>query len=118
MLAPGGHFYISGTASIVGHQTVHSENAAEQLEETLNNLDALAAQAGEQQGLPIHSAHDLSLLKVYVRHAEDLPAIRQGLARRLGTAAPTVFLKGDICRADLLLEIEGLMSSKSRWAPE
>jgi len=99
--------YISGTASIVGHQTRHRDSVGDQLDETLNNLDALAAYAGERHGLGLTGARDLSLFKVYIRHAEDCPVLQLGLARRLGRSVTALFLKGDICRADLLLEIEG-----------
>jgi hypothetical protein len=44
--------------------------------------------------------------KVYVRHAADLPVIQAELCSALGSSAPVIYLKADICRQDLLVEIE------------
>jgi len=50
------------------------------------------------------------LLKVYVRHRADIEVVHRMLATRLGDAVPLLFLHGDICRRELLLEIEGVHS--------
>jgi hypothetical protein len=44
------------------------------------------------------------------RQAADFPVIRAALAELLGAAADTVYVQADICRADLLLEIEACAS--------
>lgn len=100
------HLYISGTASIVGHESRHCDDAAAQLDEILRNLDALleAARGLEPQG--IRSVRELSLLKVYLREAEQAAALRERLAERLGGLPPTLFLQGEVCRRELALEIE------------
>lgn len=97
--------YISGTAAIVGHASHHPEDIAAQLDETLANLHSLLDAAGSVAPLDAQSP-----LKVYVRHAQDLPAVRELLRSRLGEAVPLVLLQGDICRRELLLEIEGIHS--------
>jgi chorismate lyase / 3-hydroxybenzoate synthase len=48
--------------------------------------------------------------RVYIRHAKDYPAIRDVLFARLGATADVVYLQADICRADLLVEIEAMAS--------
>lgn len=98
------HLYISGTASIVGHVTRHAGNLYAQLQETLANLDALLNNAANCAQSPF----DMVLLKVYVRHADDVESLRDLIARRFGHAVAMVFLQADICRSDLLIEIEGL----------
>ena len=45
-------------------------------------------------------------LKVYVRRPADLDAIRGALAPRLRPSTSIVFLQADVCREDLLVEIE------------
>lgn len=98
-LAPDGTVLISGTASIVGHVSQHPDDALAQLEETLRNLTALTAQAGRDE----RGAKDL--LKVYVRD----PALVAPIAARLQQVlpdAPALFVAADICRRELLLEIE------------
>ncbi|MGH8090602.1 MAG: pteridine-dependent deoxygenase [Rudaea sp.] len=105
MLAPSteAQLYISGTAAIVGHVSHHPEDLAAQLDETLANLHSLLAAA--------HCAAPLgarSPLKVYVRHPDDVAVVHRLLRSRLGEAVPLLFLQGDICRRELLLEIEGI----------
>jgi chorismate lyase/3-hydroxybenzoate synthase len=46
-----------------------------------------------------------SLARVYVRRAEDWPAIEQRLRQRW-PALRLCGMRGDVCRSDLLVEIE------------
>ena len=48
---------------------------------------------------------DALKLKVYVRHAADLGAIQGVLSREL-RAHSLLYLQADVCREDLLVEIE------------
>ncbi len=100
------HFFISGTASIVGHETLHEENVLIQLEETLNNIDALVTTVRDTHQQPIHDITNLSLMKVYIRHPEHYKIIREALSQRMGKNVSIIYLQGDICREKLLLEIE------------
>lgn len=101
--------YISGTASVVGHATQH-DTARAQTRETIANLEALVS-AGAAGGGPDASTLDaISPLKVYIRHAEDYPTVREELERRLPAGHPVVYLQADVCRPDLLVEIEGVIS--------
>lgn len=95
--------YISGTAAIVGHASRHDEDMAAQLDETLANLDALLDAAGSATPLAGHS-----LLKVYVRQARDVAPVLARLRARLSESTPLLMLHADICRRELLLEIDGL----------
>lgn len=100
--------FISGTASIVGHATRHAGDTGAQLEEALANVAVLLAEAGpafERIGLT-----GLDQLKVYLRHRADLPAVRRVLAERIG-AVPWVCLRADLCRDDLLVEVEAVASA-------
>jgi chorismate lyase/3-hydroxybenzoate synthase len=107
------HLYISGTASIVGYKSRHAADTLAQLDETLNNLEALVSHAGCLYPLSIRSVNELSLLKLYVRMAGDHEAIVERLNERLDTAPPTLLLQGDLCRSDLCLEIEGLYTEQA-----
>jgi chorismate lyase/3-hydroxybenzoate synthase len=97
----GEQLFVSGTASVVGHESHHPDNTAAQLDETLANLRALLAAAGD-------GAWRAAGLKAYLRRREDLPAVRDTLARALGADAPLLVLQGDICRTDLAVEVEGV----------
>jgi enamine deaminase RidA (YjgF/YER057c/UK114 family) len=93
--------FISGTASVIGHRSMHVGDLGAQVEETLRNIAAVmdAAEAGELASL--------SMLKVYVRDAKDAAFVRSRL-NDAGIHAPTLFLRSDICRSELLVEIEGV----------
>ncbi|BAN36552.1 hypothetical protein SCD_n02752 [Sulfuricella denitrificans skB26] len=97
--------FISGTASIVGHATLHPADVVAQTRETMNNIKAVLAEANRLASQP---GFDLASLyyKVYVRHPADLAQIRAELAHCVGDAPKAVYLQADVCRQDLLLEIE------------
>lgn len=97
---------ISGTASVVGHATAHVGDAAAQSAETLRNLDTLVQTAGLGDRLRGRGA----CLKAYVRHREDAPVLRAVLDSAGLLPEQVVFLQGDICRSELLLEIDGSFS--------
>jgi chorismate lyase/3-hydroxybenzoate synthase len=100
--------FLSGTASIVGHASQHADSLRAQLDETLANLDSLLAIArGRAPALPPHF-DGTSRLKVYVRDAEDAPAVAAQLRARLGDGVPYLMLQADVCRRELLVEIEGM----------
>ena len=99
---------LSGTASIVGHASQHADSLRAQLDETLTNLDSLLGAARERA--PTLSPHldGTSRLKVYVRDAADADAVAAQLEARLGTRVPWLMLHADVCRRELLVEIEGM----------
>lgn len=92
---------ISGTAAVIGHASAHHDDLNAQLEETLANLEALLASADMAAGFDTHSP-----LKAYVRHPADARQVRDFFRQRL-PAVPTLLLHGDICRRELLVEIDG-----------
>jgi enamine deaminase RidA (YjgF/YER057c/UK114 family) len=105
--------FISGTASITRSETRHPQDPVAQTEETLDNIEALIAEdnlAGH--GLPGFGARlaDLASARVYVKRQEDYPRIRAACEKRWGEL-PAVYVAADVCRPDLLVEIEGIAFS-------
>ena len=96
---------LSGTASIVGHLTLHAGNVVAQTRESVANVAALVAEANRVAPQAGFTLGDLCY-KIYVRHAKDVGAIHEELRRSLGPSARMTFLHADICRHDLLMEIE------------
>jgi len=100
--------FISGTASIVGHETVHAGDVRAQLAETLTNLRTVVSEANARTTARF-ALEDTDPV-VYVRHPCDAAAIRQQLEEAFGASSRflrhAVFLEADICRSDLLVEIE------------
>ncbi|HEX4954212.1 MAG TPA: hypothetical protein VF017_12550 [Thermoanaerobaculia bacterium] len=105
--ALGSALFLSGTASIVGHQTRHAGDLLAQLEETLVNIEAVLAAAAPWRPRP-DRLEDLDALKVYLRHPEDLSVVQAALERRLPDGKEVLYLEAEICRPDLAIEIEGI----------
>jgi chorismate lyase/3-hydroxybenzoate synthase len=99
---------ISGTASIVGHASLHAGDVAAQLDETLSNLEVLLQGARERNDVAAPALGAGTLLKIYVRSAADAPLVERRLRQRLGPHVPLIMLEADICRAELLIEIEAI----------
>lgn len=101
--------FISGTAAIVGHDSLHATSIEGQVEETLRNwsslFDAFEARAGRRPTL----AED-AWYRVYLRHPEHLPAARKLLGEAGLPLHRTLFLRADICRRELLFEMDGVIA--------
>jgi enamine deaminase RidA (YjgF/YER057c/UK114 family) len=97
--------FISGTASIVGHRSLHIGDISAQTRETLTNIEALVSEANRRAPGARFSLGSLAC-KVYVRRPADLPVIQAQLHDALGERARVIYLQADICRQDLLVEIE------------
>jgi len=108
--APGA-LYVSGTSSIHGHRTVHRGDLDHQVACALDNIDRLVGRGNlAAHGLAGgYSVADLRHVKVYVRRAEDLERVRTLCRDAFAPQADVRFLHADICRADLLVEIEGVV---------
>lgn len=102
--------FVSGTASVVGHVTQHPDDLNLQIQVTLTNLDCLLAHISHKYAED-HGDRSRQLkpevLKVYVRHAHDLEIIQQQITQAY-PSVPTVYVAADICRSDLLLEVDGI----------
>ncbi len=95
---------VSGTASVIGHATVHA-STAQQLDEALRNVDAVIATAAARLQRPLALGRG-GALRVYLRDAEESPGVAARLRERLPPAVDWMLLHGDICRADLRVELE------------
>ena len=99
--------FVSGTASIVGHETLHAGDVAAQTRETLANLESVLAEANRCAGHPVATLRQMRL-KAYLRHAEDVVLVRSEILKHGLDASAVLYLHADICRAELLMEIEAI----------
>ena len=104
--------FVSGTASIVGHQTLHAGDVVEQTRETLANLEAVVAEAARRAGHALATLPNMRL-KAYIRRPEDAPQVRRAVQQHGLDANAVLYLHADICRADLLVEIEAVGPARS-----
>jgi len=99
----------SGTASIVGHVSQHVGDVAEQLRESLRNLEALLA-VGNERSERVFALAGCEALRVYLRHSADL-AVAQTVIGSSGLPIERVlYLRGDVCRRELDVELEGVFA--------
>lgn len=101
--------FVSGTAAIVGHRSMHPGDAAAQTRETFVNLRALIEVANARLAAPAFSLERLAYT-IYVRRAEDAAVVRAQFEAAVGNDSPAardaIYAQADICRAELLVEIE------------
>jgi len=97
---------ISGTASIVGEKTMGVNDPVMQTEVTIENIKRLYSEevlkSVSENGLEPKYGH----ARVYVKHRKDFAAIKRTFKKHYGNL-PVVYIIADICRNDLLVEIEG-----------
>jgi chorismate lyase/3-hydroxybenzoate synthase len=103
--------FIAGTASVVGHASRHIGQPDKQTHESIHNLLAVLEHAGSVAGIDFLDRPERAMYKVYVRDLDSLFEIRGALQRSPLPSRHLLFLQGDLCRKELLVEIEGLIIS-------
>jgi enamine deaminase RidA (YjgF/YER057c/UK114 family) len=105
--------WVSGTASIVDSESRHLGDPEKQTTQTIDNIERLiAANNFEAHGLKGAGArlYDLAKIRVYLKRPQDLAKCRAICERRFGPV-PAIYAVADICRPELLVEIEGVAFS-------
>lgn len=87
--------YVSGTAAIRGEESLKQAGLARQLEVTMENIKELIGSA------------PLVYLRVYLKNPADYVNTTR-LLEDYALAIPITFMWADVCREELLIEIEGL----------
>jgi enamine deaminase RidA (YjgF/YER057c/UK114 family) len=111
--------WVSGTASIVNSESRHAGDIARQTEQTIDNIERLVA----PENFAVHGVRgagaglsDFAKIRVYLKRAEDFAQCRAVCERRFGSV-PAIYAIADVCRPELLVEIEGIAFSKYSAAP-
>lgn len=87
--------YISGTAAIRGEESLRDVTTGQQLHITMENIAQLTGKA------------ELKMLRVYLKEAADYAEIAS-LLEAYGLNIPVSYMCADVCRDELLIEIEGI----------
>lgn len=90
-----GVLYVSGTAAIRGEQSLLNVGIEEQTRITIENINVLIGN------------HPLCLIRVYLKKPEELQRAK-AVIQTLCPDLPTGYLLADVCREELLIEIEGI----------
>lgn len=108
--------WISGTASIVNAESLYPGDIERQTTQTLDNIERLIAPENcAAHGFPQAGArlHDLAKVRVYLKRPQDYARCKSVCEKRLGQV-PVLYLVADVCRPELLVEIEGVAFSRLR----
>jgi chorismate lyase/3-hydroxybenzoate synthase len=108
----GSHLLIAGTASVVGHVSEHIGEPHKQTLEILHNLNALITQTEQRHGITCGQWYGQALFKIYIRHPEHFTTVRGILKEQLPSHIQVLYLQGEMCRSELLLEIEGILGQE------
>lgn len=101
--------FISGTASIVGSESRHTDSSVKQVQQIFTNLDRLLAQSRDVVGKDIQN---FACLKVYIRNTDEFESIQRSIQSCLSVrnmhAQTVLTFRGEICREDLAVEIDAM----------
>ena len=98
-------FIVSGTAAVIGHESVYPFDIESQTEETFNNLALLSRLAETYTTRKTGSELDGdSVLRVYLREASKLAYVESQIRSKFNRSSRNIaFLHGDICRKELAI---------------
>jgi chorismate lyase / 3-hydroxybenzoate synthase len=108
----GSPLLIAGTASVVGHASKHIGDPHQQTLEIIHNLNALITHTQQLHGVIRRQWDGQALFKIYIRHPEHFSAVRDILKEQLLSDSQVLYLRGEMCRSELLLEIEGILGQE------
>lgn len=103
--------FVSGTASIIGQDTIGIDDVERQTIVTLENISKLTdpTRIGHLTGNTDINAGSLILLRVYIKKRDDFPGVK-AICKEHFPNVPTIYIEADICRDNLLVEIEAELS--------
>lgn len=104
--------YISGTAAIRGEDSCR-QDAVGQTALTMENIDYLTSSENlVRHGVESPADMEYAIMRAYLKHKADMPKAREWINENYPDV-DMLFLWADICREELLIEIEGMAIEKS-----
>lgn len=106
-----GVFLISGTASIIGQYTIGIDDVVVQTKTTIDHIEKLASVENLKTYIQSSDNHasEYLYIRVYVKRPDDFETVRSICKQRFGNT-PALYVQADVCRNNLLVEIEAEMS--------
>ena len=97
----------SGTASIMGQDTIGIGDVEKQTQVTINNIIKLTDQKRIEQNVTDTNTDwgKFILLRVYIKNQDDFSKVKM-ICMKQFPGVPAIFIESDICRENLLVEIE------------
>ncbi len=104
-LFAGNHLWLSGTASIAGHRSIHTADLSAQVYETAARIKTLIESVQNEKHAPVKPPQHL---KVFLRNRDTADELMPILRAAFPEGTSYHLVEADICREDLLIEIEGV----------
>ena len=99
--------FISGTAAITGELSTAEQTVVYQTEMTIQNiLSLISIENLQKHGISISEKANINYLRVYVKYSKDMKQVQE-TCQKYFPHIPIAFIVADICRPELLVEIEG-----------
>ena len=108
---------VGGTASVLDEDSVHRDHLTAQIEETFENLAALTRSAYHLAPAARSALGSYRDLRIYHVRPDDRPAIERSVRAAFPNVRQPQFVRAELCRSDLLVEIEGLAADPSGARP-
>lgn len=100
--------YISGTAAIRGEESLTDVSIEQQTIITLENIEYLISKKNlANYGVSVRNEPIIRVFRVYLKYSKDMDAARAIIEQRY-PYLPTIYVLTDVCRDELLIEIEGV----------
>jgi len=98
---------ISGTAAIIGQKTIGIGDVVQQTKTTIDNIETLVSRTNLMNHCFNNEQYPdkYGYLRVYVKYRSDITTVKQICTEKYGDV-PMTFVQADICRDNLLVEIE------------
>ena len=106
--------FISGTASVVNEDSVYIDDTYGQTQQTFQNISGLISNSN----LKLYDLdyefkeEDLVFLRVYYKNKSDEETIKSEINRIVTTDCQISYVNTNICRENLIIEIEGIGRKK------
>ena len=99
--------FVSGTASIIGQETIGIGDVEKQTVVTIENINKLVDQKRIGPLIPNKGPEwgKFLLLRVYVKNQDDFAKVK-AICREHFPNVPAIYIESDICRDNLLVELE------------
>lgn len=105
--------YVSGTAAIRGEESCSATDIEQQINLTMDNIDCLISENNilNQTGKSAEKYKN-SMLRIYLKRRSNWPIVKQWIADNCHNIE-ILCVEADICREELLIEIEGIANINS-----
>ncbi|MFI3315130.1 MAG: PTS cellobiose transporter subunit IIC [Rikenellaceae bacterium] len=99
--------YVSGTAAIRGESSL-TLDAAQQTITTMENIDYLiSAENQKRYSVALTRNVKCEYLRAYIKCPEDFEMVKSEM-EKIAPATPIIYLYSDVCRDELLVEVEAI----------